>query len=186
MLYAQNSFIRGIFFSLGFFTLRLFKPLEYHILRELMDCSSVLDLGCGRHSMIGILPKDIKKTGVDIFNPYIAQAGRSKRHDSYIMADITNVEFKEKSFDAVALLDVLEHLTEEQGRALISNMERWARKKVIIFTPAGHVDQDAYDENPYQEHKTGWDRYILESLGYKVVGVKGLKVLRLFCVKNID
>jgi GT2 family glycosyltransferase len=41
MLYAQNSFIRGIFFSLGFFTLRLFKPLEYHILRELMDCSSV-------------------------------------------------------------------------------------------------------------------------------------------------
>ena len=186
MLYAQNNFVRGIFFSIGFFTIRLFKPLEYYILCELMNCNSILDLGCGRHSMIGILPKNIKKTGVDIFKPYITQAGQSKRHNSYIMADITKVEFKEKSFDAVALLDVLEHLTEEQGRALVSNMERWARKKVIIFTPAGYVDQDAYDENPHQEHKTGWDRHTLESLGYKVTVVKGLKVLRLFCVKNIN
>ncbi len=185
-LYAQNNFFKRIFFFLGFFTVRLSHPLEYHILRELMDCDSVLDLGCGRHSMIGILPKSIKKTGVDIFKPYIAEAQQSNRHNCYITADITKIEFKEKSFDAVALLDVLEHLTEEQGAVLIGKIEKWARKKVVIFTPNGHVDQDAYDENPYQVHKTGWHRQALEGLGYKVTGVGGLKVLRLFCVKNIN
>jgi len=78
----------------------------------------------------------------------------------------------------VIALDVLEHLSKEEGYELLKKMERWARKKVIIFTPNGYVYQDGYDNNPFQEHKSGWGVKELEELGFKVFGINGWKKLR--------
>ncbi len=61
---------------------------------------------------------------------------------------------------------------------MISEMERIARKKVILMTPRGYIDQGAYDGNPYQVHHSGWEKKELTDLGYKVYGMRGLKFLR--------
>ncbi len=56
--------------------------------------------------------------------------------------------------DAVICIDVLEHLTKKEGLEFIKKMEKWAKKKIIIFTN-GYVPQDV-DKNPLQIHKSGW------------------------------
>ncbi len=170
-----HPWLRKIFLCLGFFTLRLAHPVEYLILRELSGLESVLDLGCGRHSMVPIIPTWIYTMGVEIFEPDYQAAVQSKRHKRYSNQDILTVDFPEKSFDAVVLLDVLEHLPKEKGAAILKKVEKIARKKIIIFTPNGFLPQNDFNENPYMDHLSGWEVNEFKSRGFKVYGVRGLK-----------
>lgn len=136
-----------------------------------------MDLGCGYNSIIQYcnIPFSV---GVELFEPYLEESKKKGIHNEYIKEDIRKVELKPKSFDVVVLLDVLEHLTKEEGYELIRKMEKCARKKNIIFTPNGLVWQEGYDNNPLQEHKSGWGVEELEKLGFKVYGINGWKKLR--------
>ena len=167
--------------------IRIFRPffkkffqgsslIEY-LKKELSNCNSVLDIGCGYNSLIQYFNVPFS-VGVELFEPYLEESKKKGIHNEYIKADIRKVELKPKSFDNVVLLDALEHLTKEEGYELIRKMEKWARKKIIIFTPNGLVWQDGYDNNPLQEHKSGWGVEELEKLGFKVFGMNGWKKLR--------
>ena len=175
---GSRAWLKKLFSWGGFFTLRLRFPVEYLLLRELSDHRSVLDLGCGPHSMIAILPSHIRKVGVELHEPYYRETLSKGRHHETIQTDLNHVEFEENSFDAVVLLDVIEHLTKEEGNALIQKMQRWARKKVIVYTPNGFVHQDEYDENPLQKHRSGWIVEEMLAKGFKVYGVNGFKALK--------
>ncbi len=61
---------------------------------------------------------------------------------------------------------------------MIKKIEKWARKKIIIFTPNGLLWQDGYDNNSLQKHKSGWSVEELEKLGFRVYGINGWKKLR--------
>ena len=171
----RHPWMQAPFFALGFFTLRLWYPVQYLLLRELLGCDSVLDLGCGRHSMVPIIPPRIRTVGVELFEPHYQEALKKGRHTEYVQADIRAVEFPDKSFDAVVMLDVLEHLTPEEGRRMLEKMQRWARKRVVIFTPNGYLHQDEYDSNPYMEHRSGWTASDMKAAGFRVYGVRGFK-----------
>jgi len=156
---------------------RIFHTLVYCLKRELEDCDSVLDLGCGPDSPIKYCGVKYS-VGVDAFRPYIEESKKKKIHNKYILGDITKVDFEPKSFDAVIMIDVLEHLEKEQGRKLLEKAEKWARKKIIINTPNGFIKQPSLDKNLYQEHKSGWSVSNLAKLGFKCRGLAGLKFLR--------
>jgi ubiquinone/menaquinone biosynthesis C-methylase UbiE len=156
-----------------------FTSVIKYVQKELAGCETVLDLGCGRgaHSP----PKNMAlryTLGVDIFQPYLEECRQKQLHSDYIKADIREIEFKDSSFDAVLMLEVLEHLTTEEGQRLLDKCARWARKKVIISTPNGYLWQDGFDNNPFQEHKSGWSVEELRRLGFSVVGLLGCKKLR--------
>jgi len=152
------------------------KAINY-IKRELESCETVLDLGCGRNSSLQhcSVPYSL---GVEIFKHYLEESRRKGIHTEYVKADVRKIEFKPCSFDAILALDVLEHLTKEEGLILIKKMENWARKKIIIFTPNEYLWQNGYDNNPYQEHKSGWGVRDLEKFGFEVFGIIGWKKLR--------
>ncbi|MDI6856551.1 MAG: class I SAM-dependent methyltransferase, partial [Candidatus Thermoplasmatota archaeon] len=116
--------------------------------------------------------------GVDVFELYLREAQEKRTHNEYIMADINQIEFKQKSFDAVVAIDVLEHLTKKEGHALIERMENWAKKKVIIFTPNNYVEQEEYEKDIFQEHKSGWSYEELKELGFEVVGMGDWRKVR--------
>jgi hypothetical protein len=78
----------------------------------------------------------------------------------------------------VISLDVIEHLERGDGMKLMDTMEKIARKKIIVFTPNGFLPQNAYDGNEWQIHKSGWSVKEMRKLGYKVIGINGLKWLR--------
>jgi hypothetical protein len=157
--------------------LKLFPDVTIFLRNELSGCDTVLDLGCGHHSLIQYC-KVPSSVGLELFEPSLQESKRKGIHSDYIKADLTSVEFKPNSFDAVIALEVLEHLSKQEGTELLAKMESWARKKVIITAPNGYIWQDAYDNNKFQEHRSGWSADELRKLGFKVIGSRGWKRLR--------
>jgi len=156
---------------------KIFPGLVEYLRKELSDCTTALDLGCGCNSPIQYC-NVLFSIGVELFDAYLEESKKKSIHNQYIKADITKIEFKPKSFDAILCLEVLEHLTKEEGYELIKRMKKWAKKKIIITTPNGYLWQDDYDKNPLQEHRSGWSVKELEKLGFKVYGINGWKKLR--------
>ena len=153
----------------------------YHTLqRYLSNCDSVLDIGCGEDSPLGRVKKNFYSEGVDIFEESLKKSKKNKIHDKYVSMNILKLgtKYKEKSFDAVIALDVIEHFKKGTANKLIKDMEKIAKKKVILLTPNGFYKQDHINGNPHQIHHSGWSSEDLESLSYKVVGLRGLKYLK--------
>lgn len=156
----------------------LFPTVVYCLKRELSDCKSVLDLGCGPSSPIQYCKNIKNSVGVEIFDEYLKESKAKKIHKKYLKKDIGDLDFKENSFDAVIMIEVLEHLPASLGRRIIKNAEKWAKKKVVITSPNGFIKQKAVDNNPWQKHLSGWDLRKMKKMGFKVHGLAGLKVLR--------
>lgn len=146
----------------------------------LKDCKTVLDVGCGERSPLLYVKKTFRSVGIDIYKPTLAKSKKNKIHDSYVAGDIAHLDryFKPKSFDAIIALDVVEHLPKKQSLKMIEQMEKIAKKKVIILTPNDFYHQKSLGGNPYQEHKSGWSVNDFISRGYSVSGLRGLKYLR--------
>lgn len=146
--------------------------LEGLLVRELEGCKSALDLGCGNDSPIQNLKMDYA-LGVDVFEPYLRQSKSKGIHSDYIKSILTQTNFKPHSFDAVILLFVLEHMEKDDGNKLLEKMKEWARKKIILATPNGYIKQEAVDNNPFMEHKSGWTAEELKEMGFEVNGLCG-------------
>lgn len=145
------------------------------------ECETLLDVGCGRDSPVRHFSRRLAKVvGVDRHVPYLEESRAAGIHHEYRQADVLEIGgvFEPKSFDCVVALDLIEHLPKEEGLRLIPMMERIARKKVIIFTPNGFLEQRAYDDNSLQEHLSGWEPAEMRAMGYRVTGVNGWRPLR--------
>ena len=150
-------------------------------LRKLLaGCESVLDLGCGESSPLGAI-RDVRKIGVDGWAKSLDIARSSRSHDEFICGDIFAVleSLESSSVDAVVALDVIEHFEKARGGLLLKEMERVARRRVIVTTPNGFLAQEGGD-NPMQRHLCGWRPSEFSSRGYRVNGLYGPKWLRGF------
>ena len=155
----------------------IFHTPLYCLRRALRGCSSALDLGCGPDSSLQYC-NIAYSIGVDIFLPFIELSKKKRIHQGYIAADIPRIDFKPKSFDAVVLIEVLEHLSKEEGAELLEKAQGWARKKVIVSTPNGFLPQAGLSGNPYETHRSGWKVGELKHRGYEACGMAGWKFLR--------
>ena len=154
--------------------------LYWNLERLLRDSDSVLDLGCGEYSPLVRVTKHFTSVGVDAYLPSIAKSKKLKIHDRYIICDLLSIDkkIKPKSFDAVIMLDVVEHFSKKNGLRLLKQAERIARKKVVVLTPNPYYRQDELGGNPYQLHKSGWKLKEFQNRGYCVRGLRGWKSLR--------
>lgn len=155
---------------------------SYHsaLSKATIGFDSILDVGCGTKSPLMYVRGEITKVGVDAHLPSIEISKAKGIHDSYINAQFSELNEKcsENSFECVLANDVLEHLDYESGMAFLDDLERIAKKRIIIFTPNGFVPQRPYNNNPWMLHKSGWTSRSMESRGYKVAGINGIKSLR--------
>jgi len=111
--------------------------------------------------------------------PSLLKCKKAGLYSDLVHSDISQVEFKSKSFDCVLCSDVIEHLTKKDGLALIKKMEDIAIKKVLIVTPNGYnIKEHLEDDNTLQAHKSGWTVKEFKDMAYEVKGALGLKVLR--------
>ncbi len=155
----------------------IFPEVQEYLVRALKDCNSILDIGCGYDSPLKFVTASYK-VGVDGFKPYLNESKKKGIHNKYILTDIRILKLEEKSFDAVVAWDIIEHLTKEDGLIMIKKMEKWAKKKVIIYTPNSFLAQKEFHKNPLQVHKSGWNADEFTKLGFMVYGMHGLKFLR--------
>lgn len=158
--------------------------LDNFLVQELKDCSRVLDLGCGPSSQLGRiknkLKPDLYSVGVDIFDPYLEQNQSTKIHSEYVKSNIFDINFPDNSFDAVMLIDVIEHFEKQDFLNFFPKLQKIA-KKIIVLTPNGFVKQTEVDNNIHQVHLSGWSCEEMEKLGFKCFGISGLKSLRGEC-----
>lgn len=155
---------------------RSYSYLEW-LKRDLADCESILELGCGLNSPILKIGYGYKTDAADIWRPYVDQHKRMGNYHNCEVLDILGLNSPVKSYDAVVLCDVLEHLPRQ--RVMLSNLfarlEKIACKKVILFTPNGYVDNDEVDGDPYQAHLSAWEPVDYIERGYSVRGATGLR-----------
>jgi SAM-dependent methyltransferase len=154
---------------------------QLRTLRELLKgCESVLDLGCGESSPLAAI-RHVRKIGVDGWAKSLDAARSIGSHDEFICGDIFAVlnSLESSSVDAVVALDVIEHFEKPRGGLLLKEMERVARRRVIVTTPNGFLAQEGGD-NPMQRHLCGWSPSEFFSRGYQVNGLYGPKWLRGF------
>jgi len=134
---------------------------------------SILDVGCADGDMMAFLShrRRYYAVGVDIFEPYLQAAKRLKRHSGYVRADAMRLPFRSRSFDTVLFLETIEHMEREEGARALEEVERVARRQVIVSTPVAFVPQGAYGGNPHQEHRSFWTPHEMRRRGYTVRGI---------------
>jgi predicted TPR repeat methyltransferase len=159
-----------------------FKQQHERLLEQLCrDRGSLLDVGCGSNSPIQRFSSQLERSvGVDAHLPSIDRSREQGIHTDYVQCDVLDIlnKFGEKSFDVVVANDLIEHLDKAQGESLIAQMEAIARRRVVIFTPNGFLQQGEFDNNPYQVHRSGWTVKEMRGRGYDILGVNGWRPLR--------
>lgn len=147
---------------------------------------TVLDIGCGvmqatMPTWYGYGGGRIKCRSILGLDAYPAYLNRIKDYPgvSVIKGDVTDLSmFPDNSFDVCLLLDIVEHLPEELAKTLISEAERIARHKVMIYTPsefydnhehgANHPLYEEYGDNQLQQHQCLLTAEYFRSQGYQV------------------
>jgi ubiquinone/menaquinone biosynthesis C-methylase UbiE len=136
------------------------------------NTKTILDVGCGPGYPMKLIKMTLnldRVVGVDLFKKYIKQAKKEKIHDEYVIADIREMRFEPKSFDVVLASHVIEHLPEKDALKFIKDLERIAKKQVIIATPIGEHYHPAVDNNKLQLHLSHFYPKDFENLGYKTI-----------------
>jgi len=164
-------FFEKVFFH--FFFLNILK-------RNLKNTYKILELGAGRYSYLKQIDNSLEITAIDLFEPSIQYAKENKIYDYYIKGNVNKLTdyIPPKSFDAVVAFDLIEHLSKEDGLRLINNMIIVAKQQIIIYTPNGFLPQPSFNNNPFQEHISGWTYDEMKNMGFKVFGINGYKRLR--------
>jgi len=126
---------------------------------------SILDVGCGEAHYLASV--DSFKIGLDIWRPSLQKA-RAFCSDT-VQCDLKGgLPFKDKSFDTILCIEVIEHLDKDQGLSLLQELSRVARREVILTTPRGFLPLTSASK-PYMTHRSGWTESELERLGYLVL-----------------
>ena len=143
------------------------------------NARTILDLGCGEGSLMQVLSKgeNWQITGVDIYKKAIETAHKRNTYHKLIKGDllktIRNKKLIPKYYDVVFFSQVIEHVTRNQGEKILDEIEKIAKKRIIVGTPRGFMEQpdEFLDDNPYQVHRSGWTIADFTKRGYKVYGV---------------
>ena len=139
----------------------------------------VLDAGCGTSNVmefIRLCGYDGISVGVDIFPPYLKLSKKKGSiQNDHVISDVRYLPFRDRSFDNVINIAVIEHLKKAEGLLLISTLERLSKHQVMIYTVTDYGTQDPFDGNIYQEHKSAWYPVEFRKRGYRIYGTLGLR-----------
>jgi len=94
------------------------------------DVQTILDAACGNGMFIHALPKIYKVVGLDLSREALRHVRAQK-----IQGSIGRLPFDTESFDLITCLEVLEHLPRETFARALAEIERVARKYIIVSVP---------------------------------------------------
>src|SRR3989338_3826082 len=141
------------------------QELIKDLLRENQP-KKILDIGCGTGETLTFLKTVFPKATLFGFD-VLAEAVRFtiQRGHAAKKADALNLPFKDNSFDAILLLDVIEHIKNDS--AIIKEAKRVVKPGgvIVITAPALQFIWSAHDEN--QGHFRRYTRHRLLELARK-------------------
>lgn len=155
------------------------------------DVKTVLDLGCGKGTVMKIISKGENWviTGVELDEDYIEEAKKSGVYKEVIKGNIASLPkyILNKKFDIVLCLQAIEHISKKEGEKALIVWESLAKKRIVIATPVGfipyeRIEESKHENNPLLKHRSGWfsdefrkKSYIVHGQGWRLIyGEKGL------------
>lgn len=135
----------------------------------LLNPQSVLDIGVG-FGKYGVLCREYLELwdgredyhtftrqidGIEAFEDYLTPVHHYVYNQVFIGEAQNLVKTLKTSYDLVLLIDVLEHLTENEGKTLIKNILA-KHTGVLISTPKKMEEQHDAFHNTYETHRTQW------------------------------
>ncbi len=149
---------------------------NWNLVQKHMDgtAKTILDVGCGNGSPMRFLNRHgcFSTVGIDGFGLSLKQCKRVNSHSALVLGDVRSLPFRENSFDIVLCLQVLEHFDREGNQLLLAQIERIAKRRVIVTTDIGeHVQGPTTDGNLLQTHKYIWSVNELKQSGFRVFGM---------------
>jgi 2-polyprenyl-3-methyl-5-hydroxy-6-metoxy-1,4-benzoquinol methylase len=140
---------------------------------------SVLDVGVFRGAFGRLIRLREKKrhfvVGIDRYRPYLDSCKQKAIYDALLLADGRHLPFREGAFDAVIGLEVIEHLPKADGLLFLEELERQAKRQIIVSTPVGFMEIHNLDSE-YQWHLSGWFPSEFEYMEWKVRGMCGIRL----------
>ncbi len=113
--------------------------------------------------------------GVDFSSRLIIQAIKNVPQAEYILSDLSNTWFAEKSFDAMVCLYAVFHIPRDEHRHLLANIYAWLKPKGIILITVGVYDLEYSKEENWCGVKMAWNSYdahtyiqIMNKLGFNI------------------
>ena len=91
-----------------------------------LNDKTVFDIGCGNGRLLDFLPISCIYKGYDFNKNYIARA-REKykgRNADFIIANINHTDFSERPADAIFLIGIIHHLTDEDVSSLFNKAKK--------------------------------------------------------------
>ena len=169
---------------------RITDPLIYYFLHgkllkmvslNIPDGASLLDLGCGPGILAETVRERVKRyVGADISIERIKQSRRriDSKNSFFVVADAAFLPFKDSAFDAVASIEVIEHLPDterflkEVHRALADG------GTFILTTPSNLIFEDNTDLLYKDQHLYGFTPRGLKSMlisgSFRVKSIEGI------------
>jgi SAM-dependent methyltransferase len=134
------------------------------------DVDSVLDLGCGVGRTGFLLwENEIGRTrvGAELDPEYVERARSLGVYDRVDELDVTNGlgAFEDDSFDAVLCVQLLTVLDKSDGRRLLAEAERVARKRVVAVVELRKELRTR--DRPNENDRSLWTLSDLHELGYR-------------------
>ena len=108
---------------------------------ELPPGARVLDLGCGSGvPSTKLLAERFEVVGVDFSIAQIDKARVNVPNGTFIVADLTEVDFPDDSFDAVTAFFSLDHVPREEHAKVLAGVARWLVSGGIFLAVFGLND----------------------------------------------
>ena len=117
----------------------------------------VLDIGPGEGAYADLLRPVLPYTafhGIEAWEAYVDKYDLLTKYDAVSIQDVRQFEFPLGDY-TVIMGDVLEHMPEDDGRAVIAAIKARA-KHLLLSVPVLHKEQGATFGNPYERHVRHW------------------------------
>jgi SAM-dependent methyltransferase len=140
-------------------------PIIIEIVKEVKP-KTVLDIAFG-FGKYGLLIKEYLRPkpyidgwqsvervdGLEVFEDYVTDIQRAI-YDNIIIANANEVEYER--YDLYLMIDCIEHMTKEQGKALVEKLRKLGR--VLVVTPSRFQFHPPRYNNPLEEHISAWTK----------------------------
>ena len=100
------------------------------LLEHLRGVGRLLDVGCGDGTITNVLAEHMDVTGADI-----APAALAHVRAPTVVASAEDLPFPDRSFEAVLLAEVLEHLDDEEYAKATREAARVAERRIVVTVP---------------------------------------------------
>jgi SAM-dependent methyltransferase len=153
-----------------------FRGFLDRVLELIPDEGMVLDLGCGAGLIAAELTTCARVVAVDISAVQLELATRNAPAAIFVRADMTDVAFAPRSFDAVVVFWTLIHVRRELHADILGRIHGWLRPRGLLAGTFGSGDNPAEIEERFFGAPMYWshfdadtNRRLLRDAGFELV-----------------